>query len=106
MGDSHMKKVIASLATGAVASFGVVAIAPPAEAHTHDCVTRSEFRKIRDGFSMTRVHRIFDVRGRLGYAYDGFRSRDYNACGKYNGVSVDYERRNGVWRVESKFGYF
>lgn len=101
-----MKKTIASLATGAVASFGVVAIVPPAEAHTHDCVTRTEYRKIRNGFSMDRVHRIFDVRGRLSYGSSGYVSRDYNACGRYNYVSVSYERDNGVWRVDYKSAYF
>jgi hypothetical protein len=69
-------------------------------------VTVKEYRRIERGFSMERVHRIFDVRGKFSYGYTGFVSRDYNACGRYNGVSVDYERRDGVWRVVSKFGYF
>lgn len=101
-----MRKTLASLAAGAVASFGIVAAAPPAEAHTHDCVTRTEFRKIRQGFSMDRVHRIFDVRGRFTSGGGGYVSRDYNACGRYNFVTVNYERRNGVWRVDSKYAYF
>ncbi len=101
-----MRRAFASLAAGAVASFGLTVLATPAEAHTHDCVTRTEFRKIRNGFSLPRVHRIFDVRGRFSYGGGGDMARDYNACGRFNGVTIYYERRNGVWRVDDKFGYF
>jgi hypothetical protein len=100
-----MKKIMAALASGVIASLGVVGYATPAQAD-HDCVTRTEFRNIRNGYSMERVHNIFDVRGQLSYSYSGYVSRDYNACGPYNGVSVGYERKNGVWRVVDKFGYF
>lgn len=55
------RKVIIGLA---IATILVGGAAGPASADTPGCVTRAEFRKASKGMKMTRVHDIFDTRGR------------------------------------------
>jgi hypothetical protein len=96
-----------------VAALAVViaglALVPTASADTPGCVTKAEFRKVSKGDGIRRVHRIFDTKGKQtaymsGSAYyPAWQSRQYRGCPSYSIVSVDYERKAGVWRVVSKF---
>jgi hypothetical protein len=103
-----MKRLGAVLATAALATAPVVAGAAPASADTAGCVTKTEFRKVRNGWSLNRVHNVFDTKGTQSMFFNGYQSRDYKSCrnSEYALVSVDYEKRNGVWRVDSKFAYW
>ena len=115
-------KRLTSFAVSFVFILGLVAFGPPANAAgSHSgvsfnvveasqvraqgrpgCVTRREFRRVRRGMRIERVHRIFDTRGRLGSVILGSVTRDYNACTRFGAVSITYERR----RVVSKFAIF
>jgi hypothetical protein len=83
-----------------------VATAPAASADTPGCVTRTEYRSVQRGWTMEHVHRVFDTKGSLSYSGYGLVSRDYKPCAKYAYVSVDYERRNGVFYVDGKSAYW
>ncbi len=108
------RKFIAAAAVAIAMLAGSVTFAPTASADTEGCVTRAEFRSVRNGWSADRVHRVFDTNGRQTYFYGGgpysnpSQGRDYRACvqPRYSLVSVDYEKRRGVWRVTGKFAYW
>jgi hypothetical protein len=96
-------KLLAALAVVTVASLALV---PTASADTPGCVTKTEFRKVHQGDSIRRVHRIFDTKGKQsayssggGYA---FQIRDHKGCPTYSFVSISYERKGGIWRLDSK----
>jgi hypothetical protein len=107
-----------------VAAFATVAFAIPASAATNfvqepanssvnssGCVTRSEYRRVHKGNSMSRVHRIFGTRGKQSWEYDGYyihsQGREYRVCGSSWGfVSVTYDREYGTWRLDSKYAYW
>lgn len=102
-------RTIATIAATLVASTGLVAMtAGPAAADSPTCVSKTEFRNVKQGFAKKRVHDMFDVAGRQTSWYSGYgdtyESRDYRPCvGRpYSFVSVDYE--NG--RVSSKYAYW
>lgn len=102
-----MKKVIASLAAGVVASFGVVATAPAASADTGTCVTRTEYRQVSRGMTKAKVHRIFDIDGKRqaiarsgGYVSE---IRNYKTCSQYSAVSIAWDKKpGGVFRLSAK----
>ena len=102
-----MKRLGAVLGTVALAA-APLAVAAPASADTENCVSRLEFKKVQKGWSMKRVHRVFDVGGKQYYFYSGYQGREYRACQspEYSIVNVDYVKKAGVWRVESKFAYW
>ena len=94
-----IKKMAAALAATAVASFGVVALAPAASADTPGCVTRAEFRQVHKGMTKTRVHRVFDTSGRRqAIAHSGGYTseiRSYNPCSRYSAVSLGFDSGPG-----------
>ena len=112
------KLAVASVASLAIAGLGVApAMADDAATTTKNassaergsrCVTKSEFRKVKRGMKMKRVHRIFDTRGKQSYFYtiggDRYTGREYKACHhpKWSLVSVDF--KNG--RETGKFAYW
>lgn len=102
-----MKRIVSSLAASAFLAVGVVAGAPAASADTEGCVTKTEFSKISRGDTIRKVTRVFDTKGKQTYIGYGYQSRDYRVCGsRYGFVNIDYDRRNGLWYVESKSAYW
>ncbi|CAA9356521.1 MAG: hypothetical protein AVDCRST_MAG34-2136 [uncultured Nocardioidaceae bacterium] len=80
---------------------------PTAFADTPKCVSKAEFRAVKMGWGMPRVHNRFDIKGQQTYVGYGYQNREYRACTKsygYHGtVWVDYERSNGKWKVSGKY---
>ncbi|MDX6316737.1 MAG: hypothetical protein QOD35_137 [Nocardioidaceae bacterium] len=72
---------VALVATAAISTFGVVAVAPSASADTPGCVTRAEYRQVQTGMHIKRVHTIFDTRG-AAYGTSGLK-RIYRVCNTY-----------------------
>lgn len=114
-----MNRIVTALAalatTVTLGAAPAVLIASPAAADTGTCVDRGEFRKVVRGMKIDRVHAIFDVSGRQSYFSSGYpgqygwpatQSRTYKPCTRYSYVSVDYERINGVWKVDAKNAYW
>jgi len=103
-----MKK-LTRLAIAGVVAFGLTGMTvPAAHADTPGCVSKQEFRKVKDGFKKRRVHRIFDTRGRQTSIFrvggETYESREYKPCSdrKYGFVWVDYV--NG--RLDAKYAYW
>ena len=94
------------IAASAVAVLGLPLTAAPAVAETPTCVSRAEYRAVKNGWTRARVARVFDVSGRSVEARAPFRARTYNDCWRSNEVwgkvSVVYRYRNGAWRVVDK----
>jgi hypothetical protein len=90
---------------GALALVGFVGTAKAAD--TPGCVTRAEYRSVHAGDRMSRVHRIFDIRGRrMSIATSGgFASqiRSYKTCSQFSSVAIAYDKEpGGVWRLAAK----
>ena len=111
--------MLKSLLTAAVATSGLLAPvalgAAPAQADTPSCVSKTEFRAIKKGWTLQRVANRFDVPGRQSSYMSGdasidwpaWQSRDYKPCTRYSYVSVDFEKpAGGKWRVSSKSAYW
>jgi Ni/Co efflux regulator RcnB len=64
---------------------------------TPGCVSRTEFRAVKDGMTQTRVHRIFGTTGHVEYSGSGGVGREYETCtgDEWSYVSVDFNPR--VW---------
>lgn len=64
---------------------------------TPGCVSRTEFRAVKDGMTQARVHSIFGTAGRVEHIGSGGVGREYNTCtgNEWSYVSVDYNPR--VW---------
>jgi hypothetical protein len=77
----QLTKSVAVMATAAISTLGVVALAPSASADTVGCVTRAEYRQVQTGMHMKRVHAIFDTRG-AAYGTSGLK-RIYRVCNTY-----------------------
>jgi hypothetical protein len=96
-------KFLSAIAVALVA----LALAPLAAANTPGCVTRSEYRSVHSGYSIDRVHRIFDTDGRKigGAKGGGFASqvRSYRTCRPHSSVVIQFDRSRGtIWRVTAK----
>jgi len=94
--------------------------ASPASA-AESYVTKPEFKKVKKHTKLTKVHGIFDTKGKQtsyygaidgGYCADGdlwacaSQTRDYRTKSKWGTVTVTYYKRFGVWRVDSKYVYW
>ncbi len=97
-----MKKVLCALALVVSCLSGAAATAPPAQADSRTCVSKSEYRRVHEGMRQRRVHRVFGTRGRrVVYAqYHGYSAeiRRYRGCARRSRVSVAY----GNHRLKSK----
>ena len=81
-----------------------LAIAPAATAaDTPGCVTRNEFYSVHKGMRMSRVHNIWDTRGRVTARDVGVQDRAYRICHAGQGVYAEYAIRKGVWRLQLKW---
>lgn len=112
MGTNKSRAAVVAVLTMA----GLGLSAPPATADTPKCVSKREFKAVRDGWSIKRVHNKFDIKGTQDWFTDGYddpefgwpdeQGRRYRACTKFGTVYVDYERVKGVWRVNRKSAYW
>ena len=102
-----MKRIAAGVLTAAIASLGVQVVgAPVARADTPGCVSKKELNRVGDtDYSMRRIHRIFDTRGRLESKGKEWRSRTYKGCRKHTSAGVTFERRDGAWRWWAHWSY-
>ena len=67
------------------------AVAATASSLQEDCVIRAEYRRASYGMTKTRVHRIFDTRGRLVYVVvDNEEKREYPMCNPSLRLEVTY----------------
>jgi len=106
-----MRTLIAAVLTvPGVALAGVAVTAAPASADTPNCVSRSEFRSVQEGWSKRKVTRVFDIAGRRVGVRNPYQAKIYNDCWRTNeawgNVSVFYKYRNGAWRVVEKTADF
>jgi hypothetical protein len=100
----HRKILAASAATAALLLAAPVA---PASADTKGCVSKTEYKKVRDGWTISRVSNVFDTKGSQTFSGYGYQSREYKACtSAYGFVNVDFQKKNGTWKVESKAAYW
>ncbi len=108
------KLVATSILTVGLVAPLALAVAP-AQADTPHCVSKSEFRAVKKGWTITRVANRFDVPGRQSYFDSGspeydipaYQSRDYRACSDYSAVWLSFEKDPGQkWRVTSKSAYW
>ena len=104
---------IRALAATVVSAGLVVPLtAVAAQADTSTCVTKAEFKAVRKGWSITKVRNRFDIGGKQTYFFSGTQysnasqGREYNGCPEYSYVSVDFEKKKGVWRVTGKYAYW
>lgn len=85
---------------GAQASTSAASVVDGAK--VRGCVTFAEFRAVRRGWTRARVERRFKATGRAarrgGIQYKMCRQRYLNTTYAF----VQYQRRNGVWRVVAK----
>lgn len=74
---------------------------------TPGCVSRTEFRAVKDGMTVAQVHRIFGTRGTLSYAGSSGVGREYATCSgnEWSYVDVDYSWSSGAHRVWFKWQY-
>lgn len=78
---SHVSRVTAALATAAISSFGVVALAPTAPAAVTGCATRPEYRQVHSGMTPHRVRAILGSHGAV--SGPGGMVRTYRVCNIY-----------------------
>ena len=77
-------------------------------------VTKAEYRRIKKGMAIAKVHRIFGTSGKQSFIIDGVpeydiadvQQRSYKTPSKYGTVSVTYERLRGGWKVDSKMAFW
>lgn len=88
---------------------GTTVLAAPAQAgDTPNCVSKREFKRVKDGMTKARVHRIFDVNGKREYSGSGGEGRSYRPCEgdpDWSYITVNYERYKGAKRVWFKWRY-
>jgi hypothetical protein len=112
-----MRTTRSGAALAGVLTIASIALSTPAaSAASPKCVSKKEFRAVRDGWSITRVYNKFDITGKMDWYTEGYddpefgwpdaQGRSYRACTQFGTVYVDYERVNGKWRVTSKSAYW
>ena len=99
-------KFLAALA--ATAALTLSAPVTPAVADTDGCVAKAEFKKVSKGMRINRVHNIFDTKGKQTMSGYGMQFREYKTCTnpQWGFVTVDYQKKGGVWKVTGKFAYW
>jgi len=96
------RRRLAALAIAPVlAATAVIASPPAAQADTRGCVTKAEYKKVKKGMKIERVHRVFDTAGKKesraasgGYV---FMVRSYKVCNsRWSAVAVGFEKSPGT----------
>ena len=114
---NRLTRILLATLTGLGLLFGLVAVGAPAAvaAKPTPYVTKAEFKQVRRGMTMNKVHRIFDVTGKQTSYMSGYpgkwgwpatQSREYKAKSKFSYVSVDYKKVNGTWKVTGKTAFW
>lgn len=100
-----MRHPLASFAVAVMATAEMVGFAAPASAHDHNCMSRTEYRKISKGMTKARVHRIVDTRGFFADGHAGGYTRGYLRCSRVDGdatVYITYSAMRTAHRVAEK----
>jgi hypothetical protein len=109
-----LSRVFVAALTAVVLSGPTIALtATPAQA-AESYVTKAEFRKVKRGMPVKRVHRIFDVDGKQTMYFPAYpslgipaeQSREYRVRSKWGYVSVDFKRKDGRWVMARKHAYW
>lgn len=91
-----MTKLVIALLIAAGLTLGT---APAAVADTPGCVTKGEYKKVRKGMTVAKVHRIFDTKGKVtasgSSAGSRWQFREYDPCVGDGWVDVDYDKEHG-----------
>ena len=74
---------------------------------TPGCVSTTEFRAVKDGMTMAKVHGIFGTAGVVTNRGSAGLGREYATCtgDRWSYVSVDYEWTRSAYRVWFKWQY-
>ena len=107
-----MKKIIrmAVVAAAGLAMLGgSLALAAPADAanRTPHCVTKTEYKKIKNGMTLAKVKKVTGISGkRVAIATSGgygSQIRSLKTCSKYSAVSISLSKNpGGAYRVDAK----
>lgn len=79
-----------------------------AKDETPGCVSRAEFRAVKDGMTMSKVRSIFGTNGRSNYTSSHSRGRTYHTCAgdpDWSYAEVDFWKQKGAYRVWFKWIY-
>jgi hypothetical protein len=89
-------KYVSAVVVALFVAAGFALPAAPAQADTPGCVTRKEYRKVKQGWTKARVDRRFDTDGnRVAIASSGaFKTSvwNYRACSRLSAVSIAYDK--------------
>ena len=98
-----MRNNILALTFSVVVVAGALVAASPAEAaeaDTRPCVTRGEYRQVKQGMTKIRVHAIFDTAGKRLFINTGEVSnegREYRVCDMCGG---NMYKQDNTWTCE------
>ncbi len=85
--------MLTRLAAAAVVAAGLALPAVPATAGDGACVTKSEFKAVKQGWTPKRVAGTFDTDGKRVTMAQFSEVRRYQKCGGGTSVIVNYERK-------------
>lgn len=75
---------------------------------TPGCVSRAEYRAVKDGMTMSKVRKIFGTNGKTDYTSSYSRARTYRTCAgdpEWSEATVDFWKERGAYRVWWKWIY-
>jgi hypothetical protein len=102
-----MKRAAILVASAVLASGAHIISASPAAADTPGCVTQQEFNQVHRERRMSRVHQVFDTKGRVASRDANRMHRYYKICGvpftRRQAVHVIYREDQGVWKLRRKW---
>jgi hypothetical protein len=85
-----MKKLIAAALVAATLGTGVLAASPASAGSNPGCITRTEFRRIKNGMTLTQVKRIVGSGGRVSLSSPPIVIRDFRTCTRFHVSSVTF----------------
>jgi hypothetical protein len=91
--ENHVRKALIAAATGLAITIPTsIALAPAADAasSTSGCVTRAEYRKVKNGMTVKKVKRVYGTNGHLSMSSGSFKIRDYKTCSKWHVTNVSF----------------
>jgi hypothetical protein len=99
------RRVVRVIVTAAIAASSL--LIPIQGAQAAGCVSRREYRKVHQGDSKNKAHRVFGTKGKQTSQYtiggDKYQDREYKTCtSSYGFVMVSYKNGN----VTDKFVYW
>jgi hypothetical protein len=103
--DISLRRFAGLLTTLLLAIPVVVLNASSASAYgTPGCVTHAEYRRVHKGYTVARVKRIFDARGKIISQGYGYQEREFKPCTdrRYGFVDITFYHK----RLDSKSAYW